>query len=474
MLLLSWLILLFHVVVLPFAVLHALLYKRDHRAALGWIGIIIVFPVAGSVLYFMFGINRIRSRARVFAGRHLPLLDFGYERAARIPEPDQETDPHPSLLALAGRRVTGAQLVSGNRIEMLSNGEEFFPRLLGAIAGASSSIVLSSYLFSTRGIAAEVIEALARAADRGVAVHVLIDGVGGLYAMNSGVRRLRRRGVATASFLPPTLLPPSLGINLRNHRKIAVIDGETGFFGGINIDQRHMLQDTRNQHPTEDVHFLAQGPVVARLQEVFARDWWMATRQSLQLPTPDHGSSGTVACRVIDDGPDEGLDYLGMTLIGVFGAARRDILIAVPYFLPSREMLSTLQAAALRGVRVRIVLPGRSNLRFVDWATRSMLWELVMWHIEVYYREPPFPHTKLITVDDHYVMGGSANLDPRSLRLNFELGVEMLDANLARQVRVYIEESLPRSHRLTLAELDGRPIWQRIRDAFFWLFSGYL
>lgn len=474
----SWLFLLFHVVVLPFAVLHALLYKRDHRTALGWIGIIIVFPVAGSLLYFLFGINRIHSRARLFARGRIPLLDWiphlGYERMVRLPASRFATVPDAEPLSQVGFRVTGVSLLPGNQIEMLRNGEGFFPRLLQEIAAARHSVVISSYLFSTHGIAGAVIDALVRAHVRGVAVHVLVDGVGAWYSWRSAVRRLQQQGVRVATFLPPRLFPLAVSINLRNHRKIAVMDGVVGFFGGMNIDQRHMLTDPDNRHATEDLHFAVRGPVVQRLQEVFAHDWWMVTHTSLDVPSPTGAGVGEVACRIIDDGPDESLDYLGMTLQGVFSAAQHEILIMMPYFLPSREMLSVLQAASLRGVRVRILLPARSNLRFVDWATRNMLWELVMWHVEVYVRPPPFAHTKLITVDDHYVLGGSANLDPRSLRLNFELGVEMFDTHLARSVRQHIEGSLERSHRLTLEELDRRPRWQRIRDAFFWLFSGYL
>lgn len=474
MYLLSLLILLFHVVVLPFAVLHALLNKRDHRAALGWIGIIIVFPVAGSLLYFLFGINRIRARARLLAGGTVSLLDLGLQRSVWIPDRTFVESNTDDPLSRVGRRVTGAERISGNSIQIMKNGEEFFPVLLQTIDDASSTVVLSSYLFSTKGVAAEVIDSLVRACARGVKVYVLIDGIGAWYSLRSAVRRLQDTPVHVATFFPPRLIPPSLGINVRNHRKIIVIDGVTGFFGGINIDRRHMLDDAENAHPTEDVHFRMRGPAVKPLQEIFVRDWWMATRQQLEFPGQEPVAEGTVTCRVIDDGPDESLDYLGMTLMGVFGAAKHSILIMVPYFLPSREMSAVLQAASLRGVRVQIVLPVRSNLPFIDWATRSMLWELVMWHVEVYVRGPPFAHTKLIVVDDEYVLGGSANLDLRSLRLNFELGVEMFAADVNRKIRKHIEDSIAGGHRVTLQELNARPLWQRIRDAFFWLFSGYL
>lgn len=473
-----WLILVFHVVVAPLAGLHALLYKRDYRAALGWIGIIIVFPVAGPLLYSLLGVNRLRSRARLVAGRRLALLDFSYERSTLLPDPQAdavERDLPEPPLATVGRRATGAPLLPNNRVVPLFNGEEFFPALLHAIGQAHSDIALSSYLFSTRKVAGEVIAALGAAAERGVRVQVLIDGIGAWYSLRRAVRSLRRAGVRVAVFNPPSLIPLNFALNLRNHRKIVVIDGDHGFFGGINIDPRHLVQDPGNRHPTEDVHFQIEGPTVAALHALFTRDWWIATREQLPPPpAPRQPVTAGIACRVIGDGPDDSLDYLAMTLQGIFAAAQHSITIMVPYFLPAREMIAALQSAALRGLQVKVLLPAHSNLPYVDWATRNMLWELVMWRVEVYLKPPPFAHTKLIVVDGHYVLGGSANLDPRSLRLNFELGVELFAPELARELDKHIHEQIRHSHCLTLEELDGRPFWRRCRDAAVWLFSGYL
>ncbi|HCS28897.1 MAG TPA: phospholipase, partial [Spongiibacteraceae bacterium] len=324
----SWLIISLHIGVMALALVHALIYKRDHRAALGWVGVIVLFPIAGPVLYFIFGINRIRLVARNFSGHYLPFLHFGYERADRQ-YTASSFDAEPPLPAImrVGKRATREPVSSGNRIEMLFNGEAFFPRLIAAIDGATQSVLLSSYLFSPRGIGKEVILAMSRAVTRGVAVRVIIDGTGALYSARTAFSSLRKAGVDVAEFMPPSLIPPSFGVNLRNHRKIAIVDGREAFFGGINIDSRHMVDDPDNSHKTKDVHFLATGPVVQSLQKVFRRDWWMATRQELKdLPSPQEGGgSGSVCCRVIDDGPDENLDALAMTLLGLFSAARESI-----------------------------------------------------------------------------------------------------------------------------------------------------
>ncbi len=472
-----WLIALFHLVIMSVAALHALICKRDHRTALGWIAIIIIFPIAGPVLYFLFGINRVRSKARLFAGKHLPVLHFGYERAARIPadweDPLIAQLPLPHL-AVPGGRATGKPLVAGNDIRVLHNGEQLFPRLVEAMDQARQFVLLSSYLFSTKGGAAQVVEALQRAAARGVAAYVLIDGIGAWYSLRQAVKPLRRAGVRVSLFRPPGLLPPSLDINLRNHRKIVVVDNQRAFFGGTNIDHRHMVADPANKHATEDLHFEAGGPVVEKLRQLFAQDWRLATGEALALSDTTPTPAGNIACRVIDDGPDDSLNHLSMTLIGMFTSARESITIMVPYFLPAQDMMAALQSARMRGVRVRLLLPKRSNLRFMDWATRNMLWELLVWNVEVYFKAPPFAHTKLVVVDSHYVMGGSANLDARSLRLNFELGVEMLDTELAELLEAHMESAIRTADAVSLEELDNRPFWQRTRDAFFWLFSSYL
>lgn len=472
-----WILAVFHLVIMPVAAIHALICKRDHRAALGWIGVIVLFPVAGPLLYFLFGINRVRSKAQVFAGHHLPVLHFGYERATRVlgehrePLLEQVSRPH---LAIVGGRATRQPLVAGNRLTLLFNGDEFFPRLIEQIDAATDCVCVSSYLFSPKGSAGRVSEALSRAAQRGVQVRVLIDGLGAWYSWRRALKPLRRAGVTVALFRPPSLLPPSLDINLRNHRKIAVIDGCTGFFGGTNIDSRHLLDEPGNLTPTEDLHFELHGPAVAELQALFVRDWHMATGRTLRPPQPDPEACGGSYCRLIDDGPDDSLNHLAMTLIGVFAAARERITIMMPYFLPHHDMVAALQSATLRGVRVRLLLPERSNLPYVDWATRNMLWELILWDVEVYYKPAPFAHTKLIAVDGHYAMGGSANLDSRSLRLNFELGMEIFDPTLAGKLEAHMNANIARGRAVTLAELDGRPFWQRLRDAFFWLGSSYL
>lgn len=466
-------VLFFHFIVAPFAVVHALLFKRDHRAALGWISVSILFPVAGPLLYFLFGVNRIHHSAREVIGWKSTLPYFGYERGEVLPPQKftPKSDVHP--LAHVGWRTTATPLIGGNSVTFLENGDAFYRRLLEAIKTARKRVWISSYIFSGSGIGREIADALANAAKQGIDTRVLVDGVGAWYSLHSLRRRLQGTGVRYVEFLPLRLLPPAIHFNLRNHRKIAVIDTGHAFFGGLNIDDRHFVAAPRIKHPHEDVHFELRGPAAASLAEVFARDWYAATREVLAV-TGKGKEQGEALARVIEDGPDESLDRLAMTLMGLVGGARRRIRIMTPYFLPHRELVGALQGAAVRGVVVEVLLPEQSNLRYVDWATQHSLWELLQWGVCVGLKPPPFSHSKLFVVDDDYVLGGSANLDPRSLRLNFEVGVELFDARLAATVNDYLDNAWKSARVLRLEELDQRSLPVRLRDGLFWLFSAYL
>jgi cardiolipin synthase len=242
----------------------------------------------------------------------------------------------------------------------------------------------------------------------------------------------------------------------------------------MNIGDRHLAENVENLNRVVDAHFQLDGPVVTQIEEVFLEDWGFSTGEHV---VPSHASAikaGGSMCRAIVDGPNEDLDKLSTILVAAVSAARQRISIMTPYFLPSRELLSALQSAALRGIDVTILLPAKNNLPFVHWAARNMLWELLERGIRVFYQPPPFVHTKLFVVDEHYALIGSANIDPRSLRLNFELAVEVFDSQFARILSQHIQRSLERSLEVSLEDLDGRPLPVRVRDALAWLFSPYL
>jgi cardiolipin synthase len=452
---------------------HVILHKRDSRAATGWVGLIWLAPGIGALLYVILGVNRIRRRA-IALGRA--------RRPAQLTGDQDEAAPGVAAaaaglagLARLGAAVSGRPLLAGNRVTSLSNGDAAYPAMLAAIEQATTSVTLSSFIFAADDIGRRFVDALARATRRGVQVRVLVDAAGVGYSRPPIHRVLRHRGVPAALFLPVRWGLGLAFFNLRNHRKILVCDGRVGFSGGMNIRDLHVVA-AGPRHATRDVQFRVDGPVVRQLQEVFAEDWAFATREVLDGPAwfPDLVASGPTAARVLSGGPDVDFEVARTVLLGALAAARESVAIVTPYFLPDQSMIAALAVTALRGVRVDIVLPERGNIAMVQWATRALLWQVLGSGVRVFLSPAPFDHAKLCVVDRAWVLVGSSNWDPRSLRLNFELDIECHDPGFAARVDELVAERRGLSRAITLRDVDGRSLPLRLRDGLARLLSPYL
>jgi cardiolipin synthase len=457
---------------------HVILTKRDSRAAIAWVGFILFVPVLGAVMYFLFGLNRIRRKAA--------LLRRDLERyRAQAAQPECPPDElqrhlpyhgaHLKMLARAVGEVVGQPLLVGNRIDPLVNGDEAYPAMLEAIEQARETISFETYIFDRDEIGSAFAHALGDAARRGVEVRLLIDAAGTRYSWPSILHTLRQERVKYARFLPSSTLGHLMSINMRTHRKIMVVDGRLGFTGGMNIRVGHCLQ-RRPPHPVQDIHFRVKGPVVAQLQEVFADDWLFTTGEALRGDSwfPKTEITGPVLARGVPDGPDENFEKLLWTLLGALSIARHSIRIMTPYFLPDRAVVSALNLASMRGVKVDIILPAKNNLPFVLWASRAMWWEVLEHGCRIWLTPPPFDHSKLMIVDGCWVLLGSANWDPRSLRLNFEFNLECYDTDLAQRLDSWIETKRKSAHAVTKEEVDGRSLPARLRDGIARLLTPYL
>jgi cardiolipin synthase len=452
---------------------HALLHKRDPRAATLWIGIVWLIPVLGPFLYIAMGVNRIRRRA-VLLGVHKTV---GHPVPDDLGEPENAGAEHLKMLSRVVGRVVERPLTPGNKIQPLINGDETFPAILAAIESAKKSVSLVSYIFDNDPTGMQFVAALERAVRRGVKVRVLVDAAGTRYSWPPITHKLRQAKIPFAKFLPSSLLQPwrVATINLRNHRKVLVVDGRIAFTGGMNIRHGNVLA-ARPKSPVQDLHFRVEGPVVTRLQEAFVNDWAFTTREILdgELWFPELKESGNVIARVITDGPDADYDKLRWTLLAALTEAQTSIQILTPYFLPDIALVTALNLAALRGVRVDIMLPAENNLPFVHWASRSLWWQVLERGCHIWLTPPPFDHSKLMIVDGHWVFLGSANWDARSLRLNFEMNVECYGREFANEMELVLQKKLRGAHEVTLAEVDARTIPGKLRDAFARLFSPYL
>lgn len=459
---------------------HIVLTKRQVRAAVGWVGLVWLAPFLGTAAYVLLGINRVRRKARTLRKRMRrsgpsdgAVCTPDELRAALPPE-----DHHLLALSRLVGEVAQRPLMEGNEIVPLRDGDEAYPAMLGAIDGATRSVTLCTYIFYDDPTGRRFVEALGRAAARGVQVRVLIDDVGARYGWpgrKTIVGPLREAGVAVDTFIPTSFPMRMTYFNMRDHRKILVADGRHAFTGGINIDDL-FLRGTPEHPKHHDLHFSVRGPVVGDLQRVFVDDWEFITGERLggEAWFPPLEFAGPTPSRCVPDGPDEPMDRTVMTLIGAVSCARRSVAVVTPYFLPDEALLSALEVAALRGVEVDILIPEKTNIVLVRWAMAPFLERVMEGGCRVWCSPPPFDHTKLMIVDGAWSFIGSANMDPRSLRLNFEVNLECYGPAFAGQAEALVLDKRSRARQVTLAQLRSRSLPVRLRDGVARLFSPYL
>ncbi len=458
---------------------HLLLHKSNPRSALAWTVAILFLPWVGVILYTIFGIARSESRAASLM-RKAQLKASDCPEYAKCSHPDNKPEGHvkSSLMPkkflpmnTVGRKLTGKSISGGNAVHPFFDGDAAYTAMLEAIEEAEDYVYLVTYIFNGGDIGAKFIQALGEAAQRGVDVRLMVDGMGQFYSWSRSWRQLKDQGVQVIEFMPLSFFPPKVSINLRNHRKVLVADGK-GFTGGMNIADYH--RSSHRDYAVQDVHFACSGPLVSQLREAFLLDWGFCTNNYAVPTRAEEDMCGDILCRVVLDGPGSGKDPLHELIYGGIGVARKSICIMTPYFLPTHEVTAALKAAALRGVDVRIILPEKNNIFMVHWATFHLLPTLLEVGVRIFYQRAPFAHTKLFLVDDYYVQMGSANFDARSLRLNFELNVECFDSSFSREMKNHFRYVQKNSTSYTLEDVHKKSLPIRLRNAACWLFSPYL
>ncbi len=463
------------------AAIHAILSKDDPRSASGWVAVIVLVPFVGWLTYWLLGINRIERRARelrsgAYATGIRPLPPANLANALIAPK--EETQQLVRLAEL-GQKIFPSGLMPGNFICVLKNGDQTYPAMIAAIEKAEHSIALSSYIFNYDKAGLIFVDALKRAQERGVEIRILLDGVGAWYSFPSMARQLKKAGIPYARFLhsfTPWQMPY---LNMRCHQKIMVVDGQHGFTGGMNIAEGNFVEDNP-RHPIRDYHFSVEGPLVTQLMLNFAHEWTFTTDEELagEIWFPDiplhFDKEQSVIARGITSGPDLRLNPIRWTLMGALAEASSHIRIVTPYFVPDSTLKTALSLAAMRGIRVDIVLPEENNLPYVAWAGQADLGSLLQAGCHVWKVPGPFEHSKLMTVDGYWALIGSSNWDTRSLRLNFEFDLECYGASFARTLDQIIEAKIDSAREITLADMASRPFLVRLRDSTLQLFSPYL
>ena len=446
-----------------FAIIQCLLKTKYPQAALAWCGVILMLPVIGAILFFVFGVNRIDSKASKL------FLDVANARLKHLESLRQKHwSPVPTThsreifpIMNIGERRQGLACVGGNFIEPLFNGDEAYPKMLEAINSAQKYVFLSTYIYGGKKMGEAFTQALIAAHRRGVDVRVIVDGVGSFFCFRKWKRKLQKAGVSVFLFIPPQFFPLQMAINLRNHRKLLICD-DIGFTGGMNISDENLLLK-KQRSLVQDVHFCCKGAIINGLREAFLLDYAFVTKQEQLSTYSEPQSHGEMDARMIMDGPGSDDDPILNTLCGVFSAAKKEILIINPYFLPTREIIISLMSAVSRGVRVRVILPSKLDHVYVGWAADHIIPNMLNEGIEFYKQPAPFAHTKLVLIDDIYTFLGSTNFDPRSLKLNFELNLEVFSERLNAQLFMYAKEIIKKSNEI-------RPFQYLINYNSFWGF----
>ena len=428
-------------------------------------------PFIGAAIYYAFGINRIARRASKI--KRISVFNNKYKAAGVFKK--TKLKRHIAKIAQIGDQISEFPIVDGNKLSLLRDGDQAYPKMLQAINDARHSIALGMYIFRQDHLGLKFVDALIAAHNRGVEIRVLVDGVGSGYFFSSVVYRLRRAGIRARRFNHHWLPWRMSFINLRNHKKLLIIDGAVGFVGGLNLGGENIWTKFRKRQ-VNDTHFRLEGPIVGQLMASFAEDWHFTSSEELNSTIwwPALKSGGSVVARSVNSGPDEDLGNIETVLSIAISQAKHHIRIVTPYFLPDERLQWIIDMAMLRGVKIDLLIPERTDFILFDWAIRGHLGFLKLGGINCQLSPNPFDHSKLITVDGLWCAFGSPNWDVRSLRLNFEILLECYDLETVREIDQLIDDKIMRATPFTGEHLKGRNRFVQLRDAGARLLLPYL
>jgi cardiolipin synthase len=453
-----------HLVLAALATVHILFHKPQPISAVSWIVTVWALPFAGLFLYWYFGFNRLVEKAR---------------RAARPGLSPAGKDPLDRL----GHSLTQLPLRSPCRVELLENASSAYPAMIASIAGARRSVDLLTYIFDLDPVGLSFVKILCESARRGVRVRVLVDGIGGWVPGNRLKKQLNAAGVQFASFWRTDHLLHQPMLNLRNHRKLLVVDGAVAYTGGLNISERHFkgplaIHPLRALRPKpvkgdRDLHFRIRGAALPDLAEAFEADWAGPARPPAR-PQGRGRRGGGDQVRVVRSGPDKQYERIYEMLLGAMRLAKKSVDLCSPYFIPDAPVLTSMRLLALSGVKVRLFVPHVSDHSFMTWASRAYFRELIEAGVEVWEIEGGFVHSKACVIDGNWCLVGSCNLDPRSFRLNFELNIEVRSRRLARDITRALDVYRGQSTPVDMAFLQRQGFVARLRNNTVKLLSPYL
>lgn len=447
--------------------------KRQPVSTVAWVMAIVTMPYLGAFLFVAFGINRVNRRVRSrraanqLISRILPVL------SGRRIDDDRLSRVQRDLLRVADR-VSPTRATVDNRIQILTDARQTFDEIEAAIVAARSSIHLEYYIWQPDKLGTEIRDLLIAKAREGVKVRFLYDAIGSGRLTRKFLKPMRDAGIRVTTFVPGQSLRERWSFNLRSHRKIVIVDGQVGFTGGMNIGDEYLGRDPFFGQ-WRDTHLRLQGPTVLQLQEVFAIDWHYATGEELSMSEfPEPQDLGSHSAQLIAGGPDAGEEAFHSLMFAAINRAERQLTLATSYFVPTPPLVSALEAAALRGIRTRVMLSGPKTYWATRHAARGYYDSLLQAGVEIYEYQVGQFHPKTLTVDGCWSMVGTANFDARSLYLNFEVGVVLYDTSLSEQLEHHFEQDIQNSWRVDPESWPRRSTWEHLKENFCVMFSPVL
>ncbi|MCL1971915.1 MAG: phospholipase D-like domain-containing protein [Endomicrobia bacterium] len=462
--LVSFVITFFYLTVSVSCAIHILLYKEDIKGAISWLGIVFLSPFIGPILYIFLGINRVRRKAVRLRKKGGITDKIPKEKLKVI----AEQMPRRFVQYMAyGHNVHPQNFAAGNSVKPLQNGTQAYPEMAEAIKNAKHEVLIESYIFDYDSETEKILEACKTAISNGASVKILADGIGiigpGAAAIEPALKKIQ--GLKYGIFLPPHIPVALPFVNMRNHRKIMIVDGNTAFFGGMNLALENTLTDDMKKG-VQDITFKVEGPVVDQMSQVFEDDWEFTTGKPMRgysKNLPD-SPKGSIPGRIIPDGPDNKQRKIELIAQGAINAASKKITIVTPYFLPENNILTSIEMAAMRGVEVEIIIPSKTDSIIMDWAMEPNFAKLIERGVKIYKTHPPFDHSKYFVVDDAWVFIGSANWDVRSFRLHFECNMELLSKELAGELIAITESKKKKARTATIEKSRKLHFLKRIRN----------
>lgn len=453
-----------------------LLKRTVHSSAsVAWIMAIIFIPFLGPLVCALFGVTRWEQRrtpkkreASATIDREIP------DRRHEFAVPEEQLGAWSSLAHLT-TRLTGAQVMANNAVEILPDTKRSADLIEEIIHEARDWIHVEFYILRHDKLGMKLRDLLIEKARQGVQVRLLYDGLGSIWIGRKFLKPLQEAGVHTAPFNPGLKLASLLTLNLRNHRKIVISDGQVGFTGGMNIGDEY-IHKTKSYGHWRDTQLRIRGPAILQFQQVFARDWFYATGEALTperyYPRPEQ--PGCVPATVVSDGPDDDVDAFYSLFVAALGMAKRQVILATPYFVPPEGVAVGLETAARRGVRVRIMVADRGNFAWTYKAGQSYYDNLLDAGAEIYEYQKGLYHPKTLTVDGEWSLVGTPNCDFRSFILNFEVAVSLFDTKVAAELEREFEEDLQFARKIDPETWRRRSKMKRLQEQFWRLFAPLL